>query len=307
MARIASERLRATISSMADDLTLIKGIGPAIAARLRNTGILTFAQLTKFTPEDLSTRVSGLSAKRITREKWIKQAQKIASKTTATISHNSKTSRESQQHYATFAVELLLSKDNTVRRTRVTYIQSKHEKSWAGWIEFNLVNFINECTGLNLPLREESLPPARNSEVSSRERIPKSKIRYDLDGVLRVGELITTSIDSDLPQLLVRANEAFRVHFLLDLTEVKSSPSTFLNCKVTIWAKKLGIGARQIIGERQSTFMLVDKVPFVVESTIPSQGTFRLEAVATLSPASTSSSPNSMIRAWQEGRLLRVV
>jgi Helix-hairpin-helix domain len=324
MARKRSNVMRAAISSVTDDLTTIKGVGPVIATRLRDIGILTFAQLADLTPEDISARVVGLSSKRIAREKWIKQAQKWLSKPEAGVPPKSETVREIRQHYATFTIELLLGEDNSVRRTRVTYVQTKLEESWAGWAELRLVNFITKSAGLcvplpepatspdfisrheSVPLPEAILPPVRAPEAPPSERLANSKLKNVLSSVLQVSELTSTPLDSNMPHHIVHTDEAFNVRILLDLTKVKTSPSIPLNCTVTIWAKKLGTGERQIIGEQQSTFMPIDKIPCVVESRIPAQGTYRLEAMAALTPASTTPSPRSTIRAWQEGGLLHV-
>ena len=307
MARKRSKAMRATIPSKSDDLTLVKGIGPAIVARLRDANIETYSQLAILTPEELSARVVGISARRIARERWIKQAQKLAVKEETGVPPRSEIDREPRQHYATFTIELLLDKENFVRRTRVTYVQNNSEESWAGWSELKLVSFVNKCAGLYIPQPDNILLSTRSSDTSLKEILPDPEIRCQLSGTLRIFELIVTSKDSDIPQLLVHTDEAFSVHILLDITEVKTPPSTPINCAVTIWAKKLGTGVRQMIGERQSTFTPVDKVPCVVKCMIPSQGTYRLEAMATISPTSTSSPLHRTIRAWQEGGLLQVV
>jgi hypothetical protein len=307
MTRMHSYTKRASISSADYDLTVIKGIGPTIAARLREAGVLSLAQLADLTPEDITKRVAGLSTKRITREKWIKQAQKWALKTTSIISPKNETRSAYRLHYATFTVEFLLGEDNRVRRTRVSYVQNNLVDSWAGWTESKLVDFINKSAGICLPQHDNYLLPTRNHDVTCIECIPDTKIRNTLGGVLRIFELITTPIDSDLPQLLVHKNEAFNIHILLDLSEIKTPQSMSLNCIVKIWARRLGTGARQIIGELISTIMPDDKIPCVVESKIPVQGTYRLEVLASLTAASSPVSPQTTLSAWQESGPLQVV
>jgi len=64
-----------------DDLTQIKGIGPAIAAKLTNLGITTFQQIADFTEADVERVNEKLAFKgRIEREKWIEQATELAKK-----------------------------------------------------------------------------------------------------------------------------------------------------------------------------------------------------------------------------------
>lgn len=310
-----------------DDLTLVKGIGEKRQTWLREKmHVYRLMDLAAISANTLQKRLQeiGQPVSMKTVNEWIEHARKLSQKTVPLQAQASEVTSEFRRHYATFTVELLLGEDNNVRRTRVSYVQNKLEETWAGWDEPRLVNFIVRCAGLNIPLSKFALPkepisphepalsietessPARTPETSQRESGPSSKPKGTLGDVLRVNELVMLPLDSNRPQHIARANEAFNVRVLLDLTEINATPSIPLNCTVTIWAKKLGEGERQIIGEQQSTFMPVDKIPCVVESMIPSQGTYRLEALVTLPPASTSLSPHSTIRAWLEGELLQV-
>ncbi len=56
-----------------DDLTTIRGIGPAIQVRLRLAGIYTFADLASRTPHELA-RAAGRSVDQVIGEEWIEQA-----------------------------------------------------------------------------------------------------------------------------------------------------------------------------------------------------------------------------------------
>jgi hypothetical protein len=46
------------------------------------------------------------------------------------------------QPYATYVVQLLLADDGSIRRTRVTHIQTQTEEAWPGWDETRLLEFI---------------------------------------------------------------------------------------------------------------------------------------------------------------------
>jgi hypothetical protein len=46
------------------------------------------------------------------------------------------------QPYATYAVQLLLADDRSIRRTHVTHIQTQTEEAWPGWDEARLLDFI---------------------------------------------------------------------------------------------------------------------------------------------------------------------
>lgn len=318
MARKRSKAMRARIPSMSDDLTLVKGIGPATVVRLRQAGILTFAQLADLTPEEISAQVTGISAKRIAREKWVKQAQKLALKIESVAPSKSVTHREPSQHYATFMIELLLDAENSVRRTHVTNIQTKKEESWAGWAEPQLLRFISKHAGFrkhlstHIPLHkttsdsEVASSLAQPLKVPPTNRLACARPNSILSGTLQILELLTTPLGSNMPRQIVHTDEVFLIHILLGLTKVIISPSILINCSVTIWAKQLGTGTRQIVGEQEITCMPAEKIPCVIEFKIPSQGTYRLEAMAALTPVSTSPSIRSTLRAWHEGGILQV-
>lgn len=55
------------------DLTVIKGIGPAVKKKLISLGVANVADLAAFDPEDLAAKLSGSSATRV--KGWIEAAQ----------------------------------------------------------------------------------------------------------------------------------------------------------------------------------------------------------------------------------------
>ena len=60
----------------ADDLTVIKGIGPSIQAKLRSFGITSLAALAASDPEDLTVKLKASQPISTTRVKgWIEAAQ----------------------------------------------------------------------------------------------------------------------------------------------------------------------------------------------------------------------------------------
>lgn len=65
--------------SAADDLTAIKGVGPATVTKLRDAGITSFADLAASDPDELARRLGAsqpISAKRV--KSWIEAAQERA-------------------------------------------------------------------------------------------------------------------------------------------------------------------------------------------------------------------------------------
>lgn len=72
----AAGRARARAAGESDDLTRIKGIGPAFAARLNEMGYRTYRDLARWTSEDLDTLGKGLGA-RIRLEEWSDHAAEL--------------------------------------------------------------------------------------------------------------------------------------------------------------------------------------------------------------------------------------
>jgi len=118
-----------------DDFRQIKGIGPVTAGRLHEAEIHTYGQLTAVSPQALAALLPGITAERIQQEDWQGQAE--------ALNPASGTASGDGQHYATFTVELLLDKDNTVRRTRIVHVQQEeNKKSWSGWQPKEIKRFI---------------------------------------------------------------------------------------------------------------------------------------------------------------------
>ena len=62
-----------------DDLTQLKGVGPAYAKKLNEAGITSFAQVAALTPEGVAELEEKLNAAgRVERDGWIEQAKELA-------------------------------------------------------------------------------------------------------------------------------------------------------------------------------------------------------------------------------------
>jgi len=74
------ESARATAGGTADDLKLIKGIGPAFERELRKLGIHSFAQIAAWSSADIDQIAPKIKAKpdRIRRDEWILRATELA-------------------------------------------------------------------------------------------------------------------------------------------------------------------------------------------------------------------------------------
>jgi predicted flap endonuclease-1-like 5' DNA nuclease len=68
-----------TAKSTADDLTLLVGIGPKLAASLADLGVTRFAEIAAWGPKDLADFDAKLSLKgRAERDAWVAQAKRLA-------------------------------------------------------------------------------------------------------------------------------------------------------------------------------------------------------------------------------------
>ena len=75
------ELLKQPRGGKADDLSLIWGVADKLAEKLNAMGIWHFEQIAKWTPEEIAwfeSQNDGFKG-RVARDKWIEQAQKLAS------------------------------------------------------------------------------------------------------------------------------------------------------------------------------------------------------------------------------------
>ena len=78
---VEPELLKAPRGGKADDLSLISGVGSDVVDKLHAIGIWHFDQIAKWTPQNVAwfeVQLDGFMG-RVTRDKWIEQAQKLAS------------------------------------------------------------------------------------------------------------------------------------------------------------------------------------------------------------------------------------
>jgi predicted flap endonuclease-1-like 5' DNA nuclease len=69
----------AAVEETLDDLTIMTGIGPKLAAALTERGVTRFSQIAAWTAEDIAAVDAELSLKgRAVRESWVAQAKRLA-------------------------------------------------------------------------------------------------------------------------------------------------------------------------------------------------------------------------------------
>jgi hypothetical protein len=310
-----------TSPTTAADFKRITGIGPAIEQHLHQAGVLTFAQLAALAPVDIAdllSDIAGMSAERIAEQDWPGQAQKLAPKeSTPAESLDAKTPAENRQYDASFTLKLLLNEDHSVRRTQLVDNRSKAEEQWAGWNQHRMIEFISQQAALQLPAVEPTLPvaaPAKPepaaammaepvpAESAPPEPAPAAPALASFGGSLHLRELEpipagTTSLSRVFSQHL-----PFVVRLHLDLTGVELPNGDPLDYTAMVHAKRLGGGSREMVGQVHHTITPQDQLTILVPGKPLAPGTYRLDAMVTLSHPSAELD----LSAYQEGGVLQV-
>jgi hypothetical protein len=126
------------------DFTKITGIGARIDAKLKQAGILTFAQLGRTSVEKLAA-VSGYSIEQIEQKDWTGQAKALAPAPAPTASSDEDL-RPPDRH--NFSVELQLdATSGAVLSSDIRHVRSGDRDSWRGWDGDRLVSFIEVRAG----------------------------------------------------------------------------------------------------------------------------------------------------------------
>jgi hypothetical protein len=299
----------------ADDFKLIKGIGPALAARLHEASIITYRQLASLNPDELASWVNGLSAKQIAQQDWKGQARKLASKKSPPkSSRKAMVKKAVHQHYENFTLEFLVDQKHAVRRTRVAHIQSGDADTWAGWEATQLVDFLARHTGVRAPVERPEKQAGHadlNRDVQTRNREsqttePEIKTLPPPDtaaashaipvketalpalqflsvapeaSTLCIRKLEVLTPGSDHPVTFLRQDQPYLVRLTLDLTEVNDPGELPLIYKASVFSRQLG-GTRYSIGEIVSTVKFSKSIHLDINGDRLPPGTYRLEALA---------------------------
>jgi hypothetical protein len=280
-----------------DDFKLINGIGPGIERRLHAAGILTYAQLATMTPEQVVSALGnmiGLTTKRVIDQEWLEQSHALA----ATTPPDEPTDHMSRQHYATFTVELLLDDENNVRRTRAVYIQADKEETWAGWDEAKLLAFFTQHGELNLSQNvvssAEEVEPIREEEPAG------------LHGKLRLDKAQITTIQTGRPGRILASDQPFEINLAVDLAELIIPAEANVGYAAQVFAKTLGVGSQQKIGEAHGDFSPADMVEMTVKNQGLSEGTYRIGVDLALSQLPLEPASQPEMEVLLDGGLLKV-
>jgi hypothetical protein len=213
------QQIRAGCESV-DDFKVIRGIGAGVEARMIAAGICTYAQLAAQTPETLAEALMGLvgmTPARVAQKGWIEQAAALVE-----ADVDPEPEETSRQHYETFTVELLVSEEKIIRRTRITRVQDGTQDNWAGFQLEKLVEFIRKNTDLEIGIPvvqaapvveemlleiDEDLTEPVQAEVASVDMISKGQTQathmvmqgQPFDVVLKLEVSGAEGIKRDLP------------------------------------------------------------------------------------------------------------
>jgi hypothetical protein len=292
----------------ADDFQIIRGIGLVIERKLHSAGVSTYAQLASMSPAQLAALFPDftlLSEDRITRQDWVGQARELAAKYPAmAIVEEEEVKPHNGQHYAVFTVELLLDEMNIVRRTRVMHVQSQKENTWAGWDDRRLIRYFIE---------KAELPQSFSGAVPSGPRLemravqtPEAMGGAKLSGQLRLKSLEARPSGFERQIMTISQNQPIDIYLTLDLTHVEAALSTPINYAVTVFSKSLNNGLLYSIGEAQGSVEKSDDVKIIIKGSQLPVGTYRLEAIAMISPPADNSREHPSLMAMLEGHILEV-
>jgi Helix-hairpin-helix domain len=152
-----------------DDFQKIAGIGPVLALRLWNAGILTYDDLARRTPAEIAATladVAGISAERIASQNWTGQARELGEPPPE--------ASVPSQHYAAFHIEFLLESDNRVRRTKVHHHQTDARDAWPGWDEGRLLSFLRDRIQPPAAAMAADTPGPEQAHMQTKDQGPAS-------------------------------------------------------------------------------------------------------------------------------------
>jgi predicted flap endonuclease-1-like 5' DNA nuclease len=131
-------------------------------------------------------------------------------------------------------------------------------------------------------------------------------VRRDPCQGVRLHDMAVIANDADQPRQILPAGMLFCVRFSLDLTGIEEPVDGPFECLTSVYAKGLGAGAPQVIGERQDVIRTADEVQVEVGGLTLPAGVYRLEAVANLNLSGVSPSDPCRFTAKLLGNLLQV-
>jgi hypothetical protein len=291
-----------------DDFRKIAGIGPVVAQRLQDGGILSYEGLARRTPEEIAV-VAGKSAESIASQNWIGQARELAGP--------SPEPSVPRQHYAAFQVQFLLESDNRVRRTKVRQHQTDVSDAWPGWDEERLIAFLHdriplapatraadaldvEPTSVRPPCEPSSsvpsAPASQPSPAVPADELPSSFLAIEEFNLTRHGGRTYVS----------RPDEPNLVRLTLRVNQIDGPiPDTF-DFSATIAARKLGGHDRVHLGASQGTIRVSEPLSVQVPGPPLPTGLYRLVVSVDIYPADHATGEAPVFSHGASGNLVQV-
>ena len=294
-----------------DDFRKIAGIGPVLAQRLWDAGILTYEDLARRTPEEIAVAldVSGITAERIASQNWIGQARDLA----GTASEPS----IPRQHYAAFHLEFLLESDNRVRRTKVHHHQTDARDAWPGWDEERLLTFLREriplpamaqpagALDLEPPDMQSGAEPPASVPAAPTRQPPPATPPEDLPSFfLEIGEL--TSIGDGQRSYIRRPDEPNLVRLTLRLNPIGTPVHETFDFSAAIDARELSGRDRLPVATTHGAIRVGDALSVEVAGPILPVGLYRLLVTVNIYPAGHSPQEPPLQSVTESGDLLQV-
>jgi hypothetical protein len=290
-----------------DDFQKITGIGPTLAQRLWNAGILTYDDLARRNPEELAA-VAGKSAESIASQNWTGQARELAGPAPE--------ASDSRQHYATFHVEFLLESDDRVRRTKVHHHQTDAREAWAGWDEERLLAFLR--ARIPLPAAETSgaAPGPQPSHVQTPDQAPASAPARPASRPspsaperppswsLSIEEL--APVRGDQRSYTREPGEPNSARLTMRLNSAGPLSHDTFDYSAMIAARTFGGRDRSLLGTSQGTIRVSDSLSVKVAGPALSAGQYRLVATVEIYPAGHSPEEPPLHSQGVSGDLMRV-
>jgi hypothetical protein len=298
-------------SQPGDDFRKIAGIGPVLAQRLWDAGILSYHDLGRHTPEEIAavlTDMAGISPERIASQNWIGQASDLAGPPPEQSGP--------RQHYAAFHIEFLLDSDNSVRRSKVHHHQTDANDAWPGWDEERLLSFLRDriplavaqrpadIAGAGPPLaRAPSEPPA--TIPSNASQPPAAAPSESLPPSFLVIEELAPVRDSQI-SYIQHIDEPISVRLTLRIDPTDGPVGAAFECGVEISARKLGSHERLPVGTTHGSIRGNDPVSYELTGPPLSAGLYRLVAIVDIYPTSHSPQEPPLYSRTVFGDLLQV-
>jgi helix-hairpin-helix protein len=294
-----------------DDFRKIAGIGPVLAQRLQDAGILTYEDLAGRTPEEIAAvlaDMAGMSRERIASQNWTGQARDLAGPPAEPS--------VARQHYAAFHVEFLLESDNSIRRTKVHHHQTDATGAWPGWDEERLLAFLRDRIPLapatraadafdiepppaqppDQPQAVPAAPESQSSPAVPAEDLPSSFLAIEEFTPIRDGQpsYVWRPDEPNLARLTMRVNPVDR-----------PIPSTFA-FSATVAARRLGGHDRVHLGTARGVIRVGEPLSVEVAGPPLPTGLYRLVVTVDIYPADHSPEEPPLYSRGVSGNLVQV-